>query len=175
MISPRLQFALRRNQGRLKMPAFLDEAAAALGRPAATVRVLDLAQADALRERIGAALAAIHAGVRPAFHHRWAESEAAPMAALLDGFARRVGDEPVYLFRLLSECCGAIEAGTAEVVAHWPALVSRNQEELLAAVPGADAGIRLELWAEGPGSEERFTFDLLVWGDRWLAARPPTD
>jgi hypothetical protein len=50
---------------------------------------------------------------------------------LLPRFPLRVSSEPVYLFRLLSEYCGAIESNAGEVIAHWQNLVSRNQEELL--------------------------------------------
>ena len=57
-------------------------------------------------------------------------------------------------FRLLSEYCGAVESTLDEVLAHWQKLVSRNHEKLLVAAVDARKGLQLELWADGPGSEQ---------------------
>jgi hypothetical protein len=166
--SPRLRQGLRRNQGRLLVPRLLAEVSDALGRPEGTIRLLDLKETDALRDEISATKRAIEGGSFRAFHRRWSENQVDDLRLLLASVAQRVPSEPVYLFRLLSEFCGAVESNVSEVLFHWESLVGRNQEQLLVAPLGAEKGLRLELWAEGPGSEQDYIFDLLVWGDDWI-------
>lgn len=148
----------------------LSELADALGRPENTFRFLDLEKTDVLQSEISAAIQAIEGGTQSARHRRWPEPNSDDVDSLLARFAQHVPDEPVYMFRLLSQYCGAVESNITEVLSHWPRLVSRNQEHLLVAPCGANKGLRLELWAEGPGSDQNYTFDLLVWGGDWLSA-----
>lgn len=170
MTNKRLQIAVRRNQGKQLQSAFIQELTSTLGRRDDSIRVLSLDETDPLWEKVESRVEACNNGKMPCYRRRWIESQLEELRSFLNQLREILPSEPMVLFRLASEYCGAIETDTQEVLDRALQLVSLDQEDLIAVSRNVSKGIMLSLDTDKYITSDVVVYELFMWGKQWLQA-----
>jgi len=160
---------LRRNRGKQLLPKFLEEIARVLNKPKGSIQLLDLDKTDELWEAyINRRQSRIN-DTAVTFRRTWVANDIEEVRRLINKLRDGVVDRPIFLFRALSEYCGAIETTSKEIFEHAFQLISLDQEDLIAVNNDMSLGVLFSYstdWLEKSSVE---VYELFVWGDEWLA------
>jgi hypothetical protein len=160
--------ALRRNQARLLRPRFVAETAASLNADPASIHVAELDVTDRVWLAIQQERAARRAAADQTVRGSWPSDDCEELRHLAERLRGQVVDV-LFLFRALSQDCGAVMLNARDLFDHLFDLVNPDQEEVLASVEGGTCGIHLSLDTERlPGRPSRKVYELELWGDEWL-------
>jgi len=166
----RLQIAVRRNRGKQLQSAFIHELASALGRRDDSFGILSLDETELLWQKVESKVGACNNGQIPCYRRRWVESQIDELGSFLQELRGLLTDEPMVLFRSVSEYCGAIETHTGEVLDRAFQLVSLDQEDLIAVNHEVSKGIMLSLDTDKYITGDVVVYELIMWGEEWLRA-----
>jgi hypothetical protein len=153
-----LDLALRENQGRNKMAAFLEDLSRRLGRAARTIEVVPLQESDAAFEIYGKARTKAETENGPG-RLSAAVSRPEDLRGALSKLRDSMPESALMLFRSESRWCGAVRTTTSEVLSRLEALLVKNQEDVLAATPDGEIGLFCS-W-DADGEQDRLL--LLAW------------
>lgn len=164
MISPKLALALRKNRGKHLCPKFIDELSQSLGRPEESIRLLDLLHTDTLRQAFRNELNLRRAGSKPIYVGRWPAEQAEGVIRILCQIKLHMQDQPMVLFRALSDYCGAVESSSSEILANAFRLVTLDQEDLITVSQNLTYGLMLEYYTDYSTTGTNEVYTLSIWG-----------
>lgn len=155
---------LRENYARRHRHSFVGGVAAALGRPAATVELLELDAADPLRERCTAVLEGLHRGeVRAAAHHAFETTDPRELKARVDAILREFPAVPLYLFRHDAQYFGAVITSADEILARLLDLVVLDDEDMIACDESTTCGVHVQYVSEPAAEGTTPTYIVDAW------------
>lgn len=169
-VSPKLESARRRNRKRQLLPQMLDDLSRRLNRPAASFALLDLERTDEVRDALRRARQSSRASGDAAFRRTWPAGEVEEVRRALATLRERAPECRLYLFRALSDDCGAVETTSSEVLDNAFRLVGLDQEEVVAVNDDASYYLGLGYNTDHLKTGLVEVYDLLVWGEDWLSA-----
>lgn len=170
MTNKRLQIAVRRNRGKQLQSAFVRELASVLGRQNDSIRILGLDETDSLWQKVESRVQECNNGEMSCYRRRWVESQLDELRSFLQHLRRILPDEPLVLFRSVSEYCGAIETETQEVLDRALQLISLDEEDLIAVNREESKGMMLSLDTDKYITGDVVVYELIIWGEEWLQA-----
>jgi hypothetical protein len=165
----KLNLALRQNKGKQLLSGFLNDVTclSKLGKP---ISLIDLAQTDQLWATYRDRLAKCSTGSLPCFRKSWLAAEIEDVRNTTLGLAKRVPDIQMFIFRAVSEYCGAIKTTSKEILENALQLVSLDQEDLMASDEFASCGLLFEYYATRYPNQRAEEYSLLIWGEEFLKA-----
>jgi hypothetical protein len=170
MSAKSLQIRLRQHHGRQLLPKLLNRLSQILDKPKQAVQLLDLEETDSFLEAFEFELDSRRKRLKPAFQRSWRSNESEELQKFLNKLRKQGLNRRMILFTSLSEYCGAVEIMSHEVLEHALQLISLDQEEVLAMTYDSSYGIVLGYNTERIEKDSVEMYDLLIWGEDWLAA-----
>lgn len=158
----RLALLLREQQGRRHLSEFIDEMAKRLGRPPETLRLADLPKTDAIHSSYLSAASRCRQRVLSGSKCWSLETPSEQeTAGALSEIRLSLPNSIIYLWRRLSEYCGAVESTTEEAVDRAFELLELDGDGLIAVAPDGTYGVALDLSSQPDSTEP--VFELLAW------------
>ncbi len=172
--SERLDFLVRRNAGRHRLPEILQELSSHWGRALTMADVGGLEVADRLRKAAVAHLQVSLDKRRPPAFSTWAPSAVPDLERGLAALGRQLSDRMIYFFSLHWNGLGPIRIDPPEIFLHALATAQGSSEEFLACSdPGTD-GLFLAFHASDAEHGEPCPYELVLWGEEWIRAAEAT-
>jgi len=158
-MADRLNIVIRANRGRAKLPSYLRNLEAGLGRPAATIELVALPETDLAFHLFGVARS--RAEKECGEPRRICASAASPAELLTSAtlILQELPDESAVLFRSDSQFCGAVRTSIREIASRLEQLWIPEHEDVLAGTANGTVGI----WCAYDEGFEQHSCRLVVW------------
>ncbi|MCP4526376.1 MAG: hypothetical protein GY833_10745 [Aestuariibacter sp.] len=166
--SQKLQLKLRQSYGKQLLPKFLDDLSKSLNRPKESISLLDLEQTNYLVEAYKNRAKLQLENDEFTFKRIWPANEIELARKFINCLRERMPIRQMFLFRSLSEYCGAVRIDIRDLLQNAFQLIGLDQEHIVAwSDDGAFSIVfgHYEDWTE-IGSE--ITFELRLRGKEWL-------
>jgi hypothetical protein len=145
--------------------AWLEDTAQKLGRPAAMIHLLEIAETYALQRAVNEAWFRWSVGEIPFFGRIIPLSEAAEIERLAAKIADRIPDNPVFVLRHLSGLFGAVQATSNEVFGNAMSWIDRSGREKATFVNETCSDDGMDITANTAQLEDKCCIQL--WGPTW--------
>ena len=165
-----LQLAIRRNRGKQVLPVFLTNLSTTLKRPRECIALLDLETTDHVWETYRNRFHQCLDGRTACFQKQCPATKVQDVASVLAQLKNRLTNLQIFLLRIDSEFCGAVECTINEILENAFELVSLDQEELRACDKEGRCGLFFEYYTERYSSGCVEEYRVILWGDEWLEA-----
>ncbi len=158
----RLALAVRKNQGRRRSAACRDRAASLLGRAAETIQLTELEERVRVWRRFGALRARAGERCGEPGHYCAEASGRDEFSGHMARLASRFPPLEMLVHLEESDVCGAVIAGSTELLDRWESFVAPDGEDLLCCTHDGSAGIFAACWTEG----YELVYELRAWWDQ---------
>ncbi len=155
----RLALAVRKNQGRRRSGACRDRAASLLGRGAETIQLTELEERDRVWRCFGALRARAGERCGEPGHYCAEASSREGFSGHMARLASRFPSVEMLVHLEESDVCGAVIAGSTELLDCWESFVVPDGEDLLCCTRDGSAGIFAACWEE----RHELVFELRAW------------
>jgi hypothetical protein len=155
----RLALALRSNRGRRRSAACRQRAASLLGRAAESIQLTGLEERDSAVRLFGEMRARAAERCGEPGHCCAEASDRDEFAGHVARLASRFPPVEVLVHLEESDVCGAVAAGSAELLERWESFVVPDGEDLLCCTPDGSAGIFAACWEE----RHELVYELRAW------------
>ncbi|MDY7078146.1 MAG: hypothetical protein SXV54_14620 [Chloroflexota bacterium] len=169
--SQELEIRLRQNHGRRLLPEFLDDLSKSLKRPKEDILLLDVEKTFELLESYKA-LPPIGSGDDEfVFEKVWAVDQVEQAKRFISNLKDRMPHRQMFLFRRLSEYCGAVIIDLDDLLQNAFQLIGLDQEHIVARSDDGTFSIIFDHYENRTevGTTEE-VFYIRLWGREWLLA-----
>ena len=171
--SERMEFLLRVNAGRRRLPSFLAALSSRIGRPVSTTDVFPLERGDALWKVVSGELRTSRTEAPPAFS-RWAPDALDALDVGLRSLAGAIDERAVLYLPASPLCIGPVLLAPEEIGAHVRAISEEATEECTITSEDGRCGLRLDYQAVEHEHGAPFPYELSLWGTAWRAVARDT-